>query len=159
MFKEKKGFTLTELIMVVACLSILSAIAVPKWIVAGWPAQRLQNASRQVVSDIRHARMRAVATNHRYRLRFDPPADSYFLERGDYSSGSFAWSGEGPARRFASKGGGDFAGVRIVGEEEFSVVFRPTGAVSSATITLKNNLERTTKVICSMAGRVRMVKE
>ena len=158
MLEERKGFTLTELMMVVFCLSILCAIAVPNWIVAGWPAHRLKNAARQVVSDIRYARMRAVSTNRQYRLRFHPSTDSYFLERGDQPSGSLCWSGEGAARRFGPNGGAAFTGIEIVGEEEFSVVFHPTGAVSPTSITLKNAPGRTMSVICSIAGRVRMIK-
>ncbi len=158
MFEEQEGVTLVELMVVLACLGILAAIAVPNWISAGWPAYRLKNAARQVASDVRHARARAVATNRQYRLRFDPSADLYCLERGDLPSGSLSWSGEGSARRFGSNSGSAFSGVRIIGEEEFSVVFRPSGAVTAATITLKNTLDRKVKVICSVAGRVRMVK-
>jgi hypothetical protein len=101
--------------------------------------------------------MRAVASNQPYRLRFDPSTDAYLLERSDSSGGSLAWYVEGLPRRFGA-GGGSFAGVGVAGEKEFSVVFRPTGAVSSATITLKNDRGSTMKVVCSMAGRVRMVK-
>jgi prepilin-type N-terminal cleavage/methylation domain-containing protein len=159
MNKNQNGFTLAELAIVLLCLGILAAIAVPGWTSAGLPVYRLNIAARQVVSDIRYARMRAVATYRQYRLRFDPVTDSYCLERGDLSSGSLSWSGEGLPRRLGPGSGGTFSGVRIIGEGELSVVFHPTGGVTAATVTLKNSLDRTMKVVCSMAGRVRMIRE
>jgi prepilin-type N-terminal cleavage/methylation domain-containing protein len=159
MLKNKKGFTVIEVMVVVACLAILSAICVPGWIATGRPALRLKNATKQVVSDTRYARMRAVATNRQYRLRFDPLADTYLLERGDLPTGSASWIPEGSPRRFGLNGGSSFAGVHIEGDTQYSIVFRPTGTVTSNTVTLKNSLDRTRKVVCSMAGRVRIIKE
>lgn len=159
MIKEQRGVTLMELMMVIACLSVLAAIAVPGWISRGWPAHRLKNAAHQVVSDIRLARIRAVATNRQYRLRFAPTSDSYRLERGDLPSASSSWTQESYPRNFGSKGGSSFSGVSIVGEKPYSIVFRPTGAATSTTVTLRNTLDRKMKIVCSMAGRIRVIRE
>lgn len=159
MIRERKGVTLMELMTVIACLAILAAIAVPGWISRGWPAYRLKNAAHQVVSDIRLARIRAVATNRQYRLRFTPASDSYQLEKGNLPSGSSSWVAEGQPIKFGSKGGSSFLGVCIAGKKPYSIVFRPTGSVTSGTVTLQNTLNRTTKIVCSMAGRIRMIKE
>ena len=79
MILNRKGVTLIELVATMACLAILAAIVVPSWITSTWPAHRLKNAARQIVSDIRYARTRAVTTNRQYRLRFDPVSDSYLI--------------------------------------------------------------------------------
>jgi prepilin-type N-terminal cleavage/methylation domain-containing protein len=158
MFEGQKGVTLTELLMVIVCLGILMAIAAPDWISRAWPVYRLKNAARQVVSDVRLARTRAVTANRQYRLRFDPSGDAYFLEKGDLPGGSANWAVEGSARRFGSAGGASFSGVEIAGDAEFCVVFSPTGTVTSATITLENTPGGKMAVVCSMAGRVRMVR-
>ena len=159
MQKNRSGFTLVELMVVVACLAILSAVVAPNWIAATWPAYRLKNAARQIVSDIRYARMRSISTNRQYRLRIDPSTDSYFMERGDASTGSSSWSIEGSTRRFGKLGSESFSGIGIEGKAEYRIICQPTGGITSATTTLRNSLGRTTKIICSMAGRIRMVRE
>jgi Tfp pilus assembly protein FimT len=151
--------TLVELMLGIACLGILSAIAVPYWAANGRPAHRLKNAAHQVVADARLARSRAVATNRQFRLRFDPSSDVYLLEKGDSASGSVSWSSEGGVRRFGLDGGSSFTGVTISGGEEYAVMFRPTGAVSPQTIALQGTGGRTLKVVCSMSGRIRVVTE
>jgi prepilin-type N-terminal cleavage/methylation domain-containing protein len=156
---KQKGLTLIELLLVIVCLAVLSAVSLPYWISKGRPAYRLKNASLQVVSDIRLARIRAVAANCQYRLRFIPMSDSYLLERGDLPSGSSTWIVEGYERYFGTNGSTSFSGVQIAGEEQYSIVFRPTGTVTSSTVTLQNEVGRTVKIICSMAGRIRMTRE
>lgn len=159
MIREQRGVTLIELMLVIVCLSILAAIAVPRWISSGLPAYRLKNAARQVVSDIRLARVRSVSTNRQFRLRFDPAVDTYSLEMGDSPNESFSWTAAGFPRKFGPGGAPSFFGVSISGEEEYSVIFRPTGGVTSKTITLQNTVGNTIKIVCSMAGRIRLVRE
>lgn len=156
---NQRGVTLIELLTVTVCLAILAAIAVPHWIATAWPAYRLKNAARQVVSDVRYARMRAVTTNRQYRLRFDPVSDSYLMERGNAPDGSLSWTVEGPERQFGSVRSTSFSGVNIIGEKEYTMVFRPTGGLTAVSISLRNPLNQTIKVVCSVAGRIRMLKE
>lgn len=159
MQKKRSGFTLIELLVAVACLSILVAVIAPNWIATTVPAYRLKNAARQVVSDIRYTRMRAITVNRQYRLRFDPITDSYLMERGNASVGSHSWTIEGSIRRFGKHSLSSFSGVFIEGDSEFRVFFQPTGGMTGTTIALQNSLGRTMRVICSMAGRIRMVRE
>ncbi len=156
---NRKGFTLIELMMTMACLTILAAVVAPHWIATAWPSYRLKNAARQVVSDVRYARTRAVGTNRQYRLRFDPVSDSYLMERGDAPDGSLSWIGEGGIHRFGLHGSTSFSGISIVGEKEYTMVFRPTGGMTAMTICLRNPLNQTTKIVCSVAGRIRLLKE
>lgn len=159
MISEQRGVTLVELMTVIACLAILAAIALPTWIKNGWPVHRLKNATHQVISDIRLARTRAVSANQAYRLRFDPATDSYLLERDVSPGESFSWLADGVPRRFGSGGGASFSGVHIAGEEEYALIFRPTGRVTSKTITLQSATGHTMKIVCSMAGRIRVDRE
>jgi type IV fimbrial biogenesis protein FimT len=56
--KNQNGFTLMELILVVAVMGIMAAIAIPSFM-ALLPAMRVNGAARQVMSDLMDARMEA----------------------------------------------------------------------------------------------------
>ena len=156
---HQKGVTLIELMTAMACLAILTALVVPNWISTAWPAYRLKSAARQVVSDIRLARMRAVTANRQYRLRFDPATDSYRMERGNAPDGSLSWTVEGAVQQFGFRRNTTFSGVNIVGDKAYTIVFRPTGGMTAVTISLRNPLDQTTKIVCSVAGRIQLLKE
>ena len=56
---KQSGFTLIEMIIVVAILSICAGIAIPTYL--DWlPKSRLNGAARQVMGDLMLARMQAV---------------------------------------------------------------------------------------------------
>lgn len=156
---KERGVTIMELVMVMACMGILAAVALPNWAKTAWPAYRLKNAVHQVVADVRYARIRAVATNRSYRLRFDPAGDAYAVEKKNVDGESPPWLEEGNVRSFGTGAGTSFKGIRIIGSGEYAIVFGPTGSVTPATVTLQNSLGRTMKVVCSMAGRIRVSRE
>jgi prepilin-type N-terminal cleavage/methylation domain-containing protein len=74
------GFTLLELIVVMAIFSVLMAIGVPTWIVL-LPTYSLSSAARQVQSELHRIKMQAVAENVTFRLAFSNVADSYTIQR------------------------------------------------------------------------------
>jgi len=66
---KQKGFTLVEVMIVVAIIGILSAIAVPS--ISTWlPNIRLKAAARDVFSDMMRAKMEAIKTNTTTSLTF-----------------------------------------------------------------------------------------
>lgn len=78
--KQAKGFTLTEMVMVIAIFAIVSAIAFPQYTV--WrDNQNLKEAARDLSSDIALWRQRAVAENIGYRIVLDQGAGSYIIQR------------------------------------------------------------------------------
>jgi prepilin-type N-terminal cleavage/methylation domain-containing protein len=61
-FKNRKGFTMTEVVVVLSLLGILTAIAIPSFI--SWlPRHRLQTSTRQIYDDLNLAKIRAVRAN------------------------------------------------------------------------------------------------
>jgi prepilin-type N-terminal cleavage/methylation domain-containing protein len=69
---DVRGFTLLELLMVVAVFAIVSGMAVPALMTSS--AQiRLSSATRQVERELQQARMKAVRGDRTIRLRFNCP--------------------------------------------------------------------------------------
>jgi prepilin-type N-terminal cleavage/methylation domain-containing protein len=67
------GFSLTELLMVLAVFGILAAIAVPIS-VSITEQMRVTNARREVESELQTARLRAVSVNRSLQLRLNCPS-------------------------------------------------------------------------------------
>jgi len=77
------GFTLIEIIMVIVIVSILMAVAVPRF--QAFNTVKLNGAVKKIVSDIRYAQQLSLATHDTYRLSFDPSADKYGVLRANDS--------------------------------------------------------------------------
>lgn len=71
------GFSLVELLITAALISVLGAVAAPT-IAAGMRRYTLISASQQVASTIRSARYQAVGKNRTLRVRFNCPAVGQF---------------------------------------------------------------------------------
>ncbi len=70
---NKKGVTLLELVIVFVIIAIGAVLLVPN--IGGWlPRYRLRSATRDVVSTLRTAQMKAVSTNLTYGVAFDANA-------------------------------------------------------------------------------------
>ena len=88
---NKKGVTLVELIVVMVIIAIGAALMAPS--IGAWlPNYRLRSTTRDIVSTMRDAQMKAVKTGNPYRVSFNT-ADTgltsntaYILQ---YNSGGF----------------------------------------------------------------------
>lgn len=67
--KDRRGFSLGEMLVAVGVFSILAAIAVPQFI-AFRPMNRLNGAARQIYSELMWARSKAVNDNSSYVVTF-----------------------------------------------------------------------------------------
>jgi prepilin-type N-terminal cleavage/methylation domain-containing protein len=86
---NKKGVTLIELIVVFVIIAIGATLMVPG--IGGWlPRYRLRSATRDIVSTMRTAQMKAVSNRLQYRVNFNEAPNSYILER---NSGGFSPDG------------------------------------------------------------------
>jgi len=91
--KMNSGFTLIELMIVIAMISILSAIAVPRF--NAWlPVYRLKSAARDLQGNMQKARSQAIKENSPIQIRFDStnsPGFYYFdtIDDDTFTAGEF----------------------------------------------------------------------
>jgi len=138
------GFSLVELLVVIALISIVSAFAVPTW--QRYAAKTdLKTAAREVMADLSNTKQRAVEENlDVYRLTFNVVGNSYVLSRTDTGT---VWT-----KSVASFGNGisinsvNFSGGSIIS-------FQKRGTVSMGNMTLRNGLGSTATITVNSAGR------
>jgi len=90
---NKKGVTLIELIVVFVIIAIAAALIAPN--IGGWlPRYRLRSSTRDIVSTMRDAQMKAVSRRLQYQVDFNVGTNSYILQ---YTSGGLVFN-DGPVQ-------------------------------------------------------------
>ena len=134
---RQAGFTMLELMIVIAVIAILTAIAVPN-IIDWLPNYRLKSAARDLLSNMQKARMEAVSRNTDVVVTFDGSVNPgfYFFDtdkgenRVDFSSyGSGVDYGTGNA---ALNWNGDNC------TQAASITFNSRGTSNSKTVYIQN---------------------
>lgn len=77
MIKEKNGFTMLDLMMVIAIMSIFSVMAIPR--LTALYSVKLFGVANKLASDIQYAQQLAISKQVRCGLSFNPGTDSYFV--------------------------------------------------------------------------------
>ncbi len=78
MITKQKGFSLTELMVVVSVMGILGLVAVPN-VVTSMPTYRLRSSAADLCSDIRKARSIAVKQNRNISIQFNIDDRTYTI--------------------------------------------------------------------------------
>lgn len=84
--RKNSGFTLIELIVVIAIVGTLAAITIPNFI-AYLPNARLKSASRDLYSHLQLARVGAIKGHKQWAIVFNAGTPSYQV-RSDYLGGN-----------------------------------------------------------------------
>ena len=144
---EANGMSLLEVLVVLALIAIVGAASVLAH-QAMRPALDLQIATRQVVMDLRVARMRAVADNASHRVVFPSGASAYQPQR---KTGN-AYVDDGMPVALPN-------GIRIAGctATDGGISFKPRGnAATFGTVVMRNGKGDVRRVIVDIAGQVRV---
>jgi len=144
---NKKGVTLIELIIVMVIIAIGAVLMVPN--IGGWlPVYRLKGATRDIVSTLRIAQMKAVSSNLEYRVSF--PNQTFLLQKGNLSSGSTIWTDEGVAQTLPS-------GITMSGSlNNSNAQFNVDSTCSTGSLTLTSSKGSKKITLTTATGRVKV---
>jgi prepilin-type N-terminal cleavage/methylation domain-containing protein len=141
-----KGFSLVELIIVIAIIAIVAGIAIPGF-KQYTKSSNFRTAVNDIAADIQKAKSLAVSQSFSsYRLTFDTGANSYSLIRTD--TNVTVWPPKKPS---------DFEpGIELT-SANFSgspfIVFHSRGTTTIGNIKLKNDAGKTAKITINITGR------
>jgi type IV fimbrial biogenesis protein FimT len=143
---KQRGVTLLELVIVMVIIA-LGAVALAPNIGAWLPGYRLRSASRDIVSTLRVAQMKAVSNNQEHRVLFNPGAGTYILQRN-----SGGWIADGASQPLPS--GIQINSITFAGN---NAQFNTNSSSSSGSITLRNSKGTTKRItLTPSTGRVRV---
>lgn len=146
---DSKGFTLIEMMIVIAIMAILSAIAAPN--LQTYMAQRrLNGAARQVMTDLMEARMKAVNLNQKVKVSFGSVGHTYQTWNDADDNGTVADDEGDDIERDLHP---DYHDVTF--SASANPFFQPRGTAVGSTITLTNS-SGSKYVKVALTGRVKI---
>lgn len=173
---KSRGFTIVELLMIIAIIGIASAIAVPN-IVAWRGNVNLGNATRDVYGNLTTARMTAIRRNVTCTVAFNQTVSgitydyAVFVDADEdleYDAGEETvlladMGAYGNVAFDATKGGGDGISFSVNDAGLPAVAFPPSGlplnnagGMGSGTVFLVSSTGKTTSITVSATGNIRI---
>lgn len=159
--EKTRGFTLVELMMVIAVMMILATVSVPS-LFHNMPDYKLNGTVRAIFAALHYARMSAASMGKECRVRFllDNTPQAYRLEQGNAFSGSTRWTVRCDGYKLPAQvwidHATDYRGTHRSGTS--IITFNPQGSASSGGVYLKNSKGKCRSVkVSSTTGRIRIV--
>lgn len=146
---NQRGVTLLELMIVMVIIAIGAALTTPN--IGGWlTSLRLRSATRDVVSMMRVAQIKAVSNNILYRVTFDTANNKYSLENSQDSG--ITWTREGEDQTLPS---GVQFNTTLAGN---TATFNPNSTATAGGNIILNNTKGSTKTVSLLAltGRIKI---
>jgi len=146
--KTARGFTLIELMVVIALIGILTAIAIPSY-QTFMVRSRLKGAARQVMSDLMNARMTAVSLNQKVMVHIEGDGHTYKIWSDANNDGTVA-SSEGV--NISKDLHQDYHDVALTTTND--PIFNPRGAASAIGTVTVTNSAGSRDIAVAISGRV-----
>lgn len=161
-----RGFSLVEIIVVIAIMGTMIAIAMPS-IINYYPHMQLKQTSMEIYTALQRARSKAVGSTDRYGVEFnlgDTPQTYRLMTSTD---GGVTWAQdtrsalqEVSVHTLIDSTGSNIGGNAIDADNNNIISFSPVGTATQATIELENTRDNTDIyqiTVNSMTGRVRII--
>lgn len=166
----ERGFTLVELVVVVAIIAVLSGMAVTR-MAGSWGSTSLRVGARDLALAARYARDYAATRRVRSRLVIAVSEGRYWVEaenRGtDRARSGFERLGTSVGRARTLGAGTKFGAVRVEPRADagapgepgrVTIVFEPTGEADAAAIVLTDGSRHWTLRVAPSSGRAELVE-
>ena len=152
--KRESGFTLIEMMIVIAVLTIMASIAIPNFM-SLLPGMRLNGAARQVMGDLMAARMKAVKLNKRTKVFFD--TSSQYRICDDANNDGTVADGEASTNVENKSIQTNYHDVTLSASSNPIFYPRGTGPTPSCTITVASSTTGQSKLVkAHLTGRVKI---
>lgn len=148
--QKKTGFTLIELMIVIAIMAILAGIAAPNF-QTYMTQRRLNGAARQVMTDLMAARSKAVSLNQKVKVSFG--SNHIYQIWNDADGNGIVADNEGDdIERDIHP---DYHDVTLSTGATNYILFDPRGTSTNSTVSAINSVGEKT-ITTSIAGRVKI---
>jgi prepilin-type N-terminal cleavage/methylation domain-containing protein len=150
-YKDDKGYSLVEVLVVIGIIMVVAAIAMP--IFQAYAINRnLRSAARDIIGDIFSCKERTIAENRQYRISFNVGANNYTIDRCN-TTGSSCAAYTAIQTKTPTAFGSDISITNAAFGNNSAISFQTRGTSESGNVVLTNSRGSTATITTNITGR------